>query len=141
MNQRDEARTPQLSYWWFGAWALVSAGLITGLLGALTIGIAVLPVSLAAAVLLALARRPVGHLTGLISGLGLPLLYIAYGNRHGPGMICTSTATGGSCTQEYSPWAWAVPGILLLATGVIIFLSLRSQSRRARPSVPERRGA
>lgn len=141
MNQRDEAGTPQLSYWWFGAWALVSAGLITGLLGALTIGIVVLPVSLAAAVLLVLARRPVGHLTGLISGLGFPLLFVAYENRHGPGMVCTSTATGGSCVQEYSPWAWAVPGILLLATGVIIFLSLSRQSRRERPSVPERRGA
>jgi hypothetical protein len=39
VNQLDEAGTPQLSYRWFGAWALVSAGLITGLLGALTIGI------------------------------------------------------------------------------------------------------
>jgi hypothetical protein len=141
VNQRDEAGTPQLSYRWFGAWALVSAGLITGLLGALTIGIVVLPVSLAAAVLLALAQRPAGHLTGLITGLGLPLLYVAYLNRQGPGMVCTSTATGGSCVQEYSPWAWAVPGMLLLATGVIIFLRLRRQSRCECPSVPERRAA
>jgi hypothetical protein len=140
VNERDAAGTTRLSYGWFGAWALAGAGLMTGLLGALTIGIVVLPVTLVA-VLLMLTRRPAGHLTGLVSGLGLPLLYVAYDNRGGPGTVCTSTATGGSCVQEFAPWAWAVPGLLLLATGAIIFLRLSHRTRRGRLSGSERRDA
>lgn len=141
MNDRDAAGASPLSYVCFGAWALVGAGLMTGFLGALTIGIFVLPVTLAAAALLSLVRRPAGHLTGLVSGLGLPLLYVAYLNRGGPGMVCTGTATSESCVQDYSPWAWAVPGLLPLATGIIIFLNLSRRTRRERRSGSERQGA
>jgi hypothetical protein len=41
---------------------------------------------------------------GLISSIGLPLLYVAFLNRDGPGTICSSDGNGGQqCMDEWSP--------------------------------------
>src|SRR5262249_28751858 len=91
------------SMWpWFCAWFLVGALASLGLLTALTIGIFLLPVALAAGVFLATRRGARGSragLAGLVSGLGVPLLYVAFLNREGPGNVCTTTATGQSCVD------------------------------------------
>lgn len=107
---------------WFIAWAAVGAGYAFGVLGALSIGVFVLAVTAVATVLL--ARRPQARvgLTGLVSGLGLPLLYVAFLNRAGPGTVCTKTATGGqSCTDEWSPWPWLLIGVALVVVGCVWF--------------------
>ena len=91
---------------WFLAGLAAGAGLAVSVLGALTIGIFVLPFAVALTVLLAV-RHPEG-LIGAISGLGLPLLFVAYLNRDGPGTVCTSVAGGSSCTDEWAPLPWAV---------------------------------
>jgi len=109
----------------FAAWFAVGAGLSLGILGAMSIGVFVLPVAVAAAVVLATRHRGGDGLIGLVSGLGVPLLYVAYLNRSGPGMICTANSAGGqSCTEEWSPWPWAVLGAVLLLGGVVLYLSL-----------------
>ena len=60
-------------------------------------------------------------LPGLISGLSLPLFYVAFLNRSGPGTVCTSTATSQSCVDEWSPWPWLAIGIVLLVSGCVWF--------------------
>jgi hypothetical protein len=110
------------SYGSFVAWMGVGAGTCLALLTALTIG----PVLLVAVVvaLVVLIRRPGGvgeGVNGVVSGVGVVLLAIAYLNRHGPGEYCETSATEQRCTSEWSPWPWLVVGLLLLAGGVLLF--------------------
>jgi hypothetical protein len=108
-------------------WAAVGAGAITAVLTMLTIGLFVL---LATAALAAVLARYAGRrflAPGLLAGAGLMPLYVGYLNRGGPGMVCTTTRTGGSCVQEWSPWPWVAAGLCLVAAGVAVgVLSRRS---------------
>ncbi len=103
---------------WFGAWALVGGGAAFALLGALTIGVFILPVVLFAAFLLSRVREARLALLGLVSGLGLPLFYVAWLNRAGPGTVCHAIHGGTQCDQESSPWPWLVVGIILVIAGL-----------------------
>ena len=107
---------------WFAAGLVAGAALALGLLGALSIGIFVLPLAVALTVFLAI-RHPEG-LIGAISGLGLPLLYVAYLNRDGPGTVCTTSAGGTSCADEWAPLPWALAGLVLVAAGVVVFATV-----------------
>jgi hypothetical protein len=117
------------SMWpWFCAWFLVGTLASLGVLTALTIGVFLLPIALVAAVFLVTRRgRRVG-LAGLVSGLGVPLLYVAFLNREGPGNVCTTTATGQSCVDEYSPWGWLAAGAVFLLAGIVLGLVLRRRA-------------
>ncbi len=107
---------------WFVIWLVLGAGWAFTLLSALSLGVFVLPFAVAGTVLVATRRRANRGLPGLISGLGLPLFYVAYLNRDGPRTVCTALQHGGqSCTDEGSPWPWTVVGVALLLVGVAIF--------------------
>ena len=106
---------------WFIAWMLTGAGYALGLLGALTIGPYVLVITVGATILLATRARSLVGLPGLLSGLSLPLFYVAFLNRSGPGTICTTTATSQSCVDEWSPWPWLVIAVVLLVSGCVWF--------------------
>ena len=87
----------------------------------------------AVALAIALTRWPRARnrtAAGLLSGLGLVPLFVAYLNRGGPGTVCVSTATSQSCTQEWSPWPWAGAGLALVTAGFVIFLMLRRREAR-----------
>ncbi len=101
-------------------WAVVGAGGVLGLLTALTIGIFVLPATIALAAILVWRRQLRLAGPGVLTGLGILPCYIAYLNRGGPGTICTTTATGGSCTQEWSPWPWLGVGLCLTVAGAVL---------------------
>ena len=94
-----------LRWVWFTAWLIIGAGYALSLLGAASIGLLVLPLPVLATILLARRQHASSGLPGLISGLGIPLLYVAYLNRAGPGTICTTITGGGQeCAGEWSPW-------------------------------------
>ncbi|MFR0355063.1 hypothetical protein [Streptomyces sediminimaris] len=122
------------SVWpWFCAWFLVGGLASLGLLSVLTVGVFLLPVALAAAVFLATRRGCRTGLAGLVSGLGVPLLYVAYLNRGGPGNVCTTTTAGQSCVDEYSPWGWLAAGAVLLLAGMALGLVVRRRRRLGLP--------
>ena len=124
-------RSTAVPIWPFFLWMLAGAGLVLGLLGILTIGILVLPVAVALAIVLTRWPRTRNRTAaGLLSGLGLVPLFVAYLNRAGPGTVCVSTATSQSCTQEWSPWPWASAGLALVTAGFVIFLTLRRREAR-----------
>lgn len=106
---------------WFCAWALVGAGYAFGVLSLLTIGVYVLTLSLVATIVLARSSVRRAGAVGVVAGLGLPLLYVAYLNRGGPGTVCTSTATETSCVDAMSPWPWTIVGVCLLLAGILVF--------------------
>jgi hypothetical protein len=116
---------------WFIAWMLIGAGYALGILGALSIGRYVLVITVAVTAVIATRTGSSVGLPGLISGLSLPLFYVAFLNRSGPGTVCTSTATSQACVDEWSPWPWLVIGIMLLVSGCVWFR--RSRTRRRQP--------
>lgn len=103
----------------FAAWALVGVAVAFGVLGLLTIGAFIL---MGAAVLGALVWRGFGRcgLAGLVSGLGVPLLYVAALNWQGPGEHCTRDGNSVSCVDMWSPWPWLLIGVGLVLGGVVL---------------------
>ncbi len=116
---------------WFLAWFAAGVLAVFTLLGAFTIGLFVLPISIAVIAFLASRRGAVVGIAGLISGLGLPLLYVGFLNRHGPGVVCVRTNEGGSCTQELSPWPWVLLGVALVVVGLGVFVFTERQRSTA----------
>jgi hypothetical protein len=114
-------------------------GVALGFLTGMTIGpLFVLPATaLTAAVMVGVLRHhALDGIAGLVSGLGLPVLYVAFLNRDGPGDVCRTFADGGqSCRQEWSPWPWLAIGAGLVIGGALLFAWTRP---RALPAPPRR---
>ena len=107
---------------WFWAWVTVGA---LGALGAISLGLIALAPALLIATLISMNEKAGQPAFGLVSGAGLPLLFVAYLNREGPGITCYRTASSAGCDQHLNPLPWLVIGLLLLAAGCI------AQARRA----------
>ena len=58
---------------------------------------------------------------GLLTGAALPVLYVAWLNRNGPGEVCTRTATSESCGDEWSPWPFVALALVLVVAGLATF--------------------
>ncbi|MFF7646309.1 hypothetical protein [Streptomyces canus] len=104
---------------WFLGWLLVGACGGIGLAAILTVGAAFVVLAAVAAVLL-LRKGPRRAVVGAVSGPALPLFYLAYLNRGGPGEVCHAVTAGQSCTEEYTPVPFLVAGALLLAAGIVV---------------------
>jgi hypothetical protein len=126
--------TARSGWLFFVAWLAVGASFALALLAALSFGVFVAPFSIAATIFLATRRPPAATLLGLLSGLGVPLLYVALRNRSGPGTVCTATATGEACVEQSNPWVWLAAGVLLITAGLVAFL-LVNRSRDRQPSM------
>ncbi|MFB0620019.1 hypothetical protein [Streptomyces sp. AGS-58] len=122
----EERHAPE--WGWFLAWLAVGGCLALGLAALLSVGVVLVVLAAAAAVFL--FRR--GHrsaVVGSLAGLALPLFYLAYLNRGGPGDVCHTTASGQTCTDEYAPVPFLVAGALLFAAGFLAFLVLDRRHR------------
>ena len=131
--------TKHQSWGWFGTWLLVGAAYAVGLVGILTVGVFVLPVAIIGTVLLARLPASLRGVPGLVAGLGLPLLYVAYLNRGYGGPACHTSGSAAAhtlayqCTQALDPWPWLTAGLVLIAASIVVFVV------RSRPSVRGRR--
>ncbi len=109
----------------FIIWMLVGSAWAMVIVGAFSIGIVFIPVAAIATVFL--VRKPASRrgIPGLFGGLALPLFYVAYLNRSGPGMVCATTQSPSgfseSCGSEGNPCIWLLTGLVLLGVGVAIF--------------------
>jgi hypothetical protein len=63
---------------------------------------------------------------GLMTGVGVPLLYVGFLHRRGPGTICWHSATTAGCDEYLNPWPWLILGTVLVVLGLI------AQARRMR---------
>jgi hypothetical protein len=125
----DMSKDDSAARWgWFLAWLLVGACGGIGVAAILTVG--VLFVLLAAAVAVFLLRKgPRGAVVGGVSGLALPLCYLAYLNRSGPGDVCRSVAGGQTCVEEYAPVPFLLVGLLLVAAGLVVHAATGRRTR------------
>lgn len=55
---------------------------------------------------------------GLLTGVGVLLLYVVWVQRAGSGTTCWKTATASGCDQHLNPLPWLIAGIAL-AGGVV----------------------
>jgi hypothetical protein len=111
----------------FAWWCVAGAGGCFGVLSLLTVGPFVLLGTLFLCGWL-LSRFNFGWaMGGLLSGAALPLLYVAWLNRDGPGEVCTRTATSESCGDESSPWPWVAVAIVLLLSGFVVLARRRRE--------------
>lgn len=122
---------PAVGWVWFAGWLALGACAGVGLAAILTVGIALLvPAAVGAGVLL--WKGPRNAVVGLLAGLAVPLFYIAYLNRDGPGNVCRTVAGGQSCTDEYTPIPFLVAGVVLAVAGFLLFVVLGRKSRTSR---------
>jgi hypothetical protein len=119
----------------FAIWMLVGGAYAMVIAGAFTIGIFFIPIAIIATIFLVRGPSSRQGTPGLIAGLALPVLYVAYLNRSGPGYVCTtSPGTDGSvtsCGSQYNPWLLLAAGMALLGVGIGVFI-ITSRSKKGR---------
>lgn len=109
---------------WFWAWAGVGAlGMLSLDLGPL----AFLPALVLGGLVATRGDASYGSAFGVLTGAGLPLLFVAYVQRDGPGTTCYRTAVATGCAQHLNPVPWLVVGITLVLAGL---LTQKHRSRR-----------
>ena len=109
----------------FVGWCVAGAGLCLGVLTLLSIGPFVLLGTLFLCGWLLSVFKLGWGMGGLLSGAALPLLYVAWLNRDGPGEVCTSTATTRTCGDESSPWPLVAAAVVLIIAGVVVLTRRR----------------
>ncbi len=118
--------------WKYGWWLLVGALFGLGIASLLTIGVFLLPVAIilaAVGALMPTLRN--SSAVAILAGIALPLLYIAWLNRAGPGTVCKASASEVSCFDTWSPWPFVVvPAVLVVAAIVFARVALRIVSPR-----------
>ena len=115
----------------FAAWAGCGASAAFIFVGAFAVGpVAILPTILFAILATRLGGNNVSAV-GVAAGVGVWGFVLGWLNRDGPGEVCTTTATGGGCTQEWAPWPFWVTGSVLVAASVAVFVYVSGRSRRA----------
>ena len=117
---------------WLLAWTAVGAGLG---LGVSALGVFAVPLALLATVLLLMRHHAGRPALGVLIGIGLLSLYVAYVQRKGPGTVTWHTATASGTDTYLDPRPWLIGGILLVAVGAAGFLWHRrvSGGEEARP--------
>jgi hypothetical protein len=56
---------------------------------------------------------------GVLTGAGIPLLFVAWVQRDGLGTTCWRTATNAGCEQHLNPLPWLAVGMALFVGGVV----------------------
>jgi hypothetical protein len=128
---RDDGSDRAVGWGWFLAWLLVGACAGIGLAAILTVGVVFVVLAAVAAVFL-LRTGPGRAVVGGVSGVALPLFYLAYLNRGGPGEVCHAVPGGQSCTDEYMPVPFLVAGALVLLAGCAIHVMTGRRGRADR---------
>jgi uncharacterized membrane protein YidH (DUF202 family) len=104
---------------WFVAWVGVGIGFA---LGVSALGFIAVPLALAVTALLVVFRHADRSALGILVGIGLLSLYVAYVQRKGPGTVYWHTSAASGADQYLDPRPWLVAGIALVVFGVAAFL-------------------
>jgi hypothetical protein len=117
MPHRLLAARSSLVDWTFWVWAVVGVGygFAISVMGLFTVPAAVL-------LTIILATQPEFRRTawGVLIGIGVPFLLVAYLNREGPGTVCHSIdgGRGTQCDDLSDPRKWLLLGLALVLAGL-----------------------
>lgn len=114
-DMRSAATRTRTDWSWFLVWLLLGAA---AALGAVSLGPLLLVPVAVVGVLLASRPEARGSAFGLLSGVGVLLVYVAWVQREGPGTTCWQTATASGCDQHLDPLPWLVAGTVLFVVGL-----------------------
>ena len=106
---------------WFAVWLAVGVALAFSAVAVLSFGLFVFPFAAAAVVLLIVRHHVDRSAWGLLCGIGLLSLYVAYVQRKGPGTVSWHTATASGTDTYLDPRPWLVAGLLLIVVGIAAF--------------------
>lgn len=114
-----------------GMWSMLAwlvAGSVIAFFGMslMTVGLPVLAIAIVAAAL----RNWKWDLPGLLAGVSLPVLWVAWKNRGGPGNECITTPSVSGCGELLDPMPWLVFGVAVLAFAAATWM----YGRRHRPA-------
>jgi hypothetical protein len=101
---------------WFLVWVVIGVGVAVGVV---SLGLLTLVPSLCLAAVVAASPTARRSAFGLVVGLGVLLLFVAYVQRQGPGTTCWRTATSSGCDQHLDPRPWLVAGLTMIALGFV----------------------
>jgi hypothetical protein len=102
----------------FWLWAVVGVGFGFGIS---VVGLVTIPASALASIFLLSRPGLRASVYGVLVGIGIPLLAVAYMNREGPGTACHSFhgGRGVQCDDLYDPRKWAAVGLAFVAAGLL----------------------
>lgn len=111
-------------------WLVGGAALGFGFASLPSIGMLVLPVGVIILVAAGIVTRGQGWPL-MLAGTALPLLWVAWLQRRGPGWVTYETDTGGGGSELLDPVPWLLTGLgLLLLAGVFLLLTGWLETRR-----------
>jgi uncharacterized membrane protein YedE/YeeE len=118
MPHRLQAARSSFRDWAFWLWALVGVGFGFGIS---VVGIFTVPASALASIFLLSRPRLRASAYGVLVGIGVPFLIVAFLNREGPGTVCHSIdgGRGMQCDDLYDPRKWAAVGLVCVVAGLL----------------------
>jgi hypothetical protein len=131
MRHRLQAARSSLGDWAFWLWAVVGVGFGFAIS---VIGLFTVPAATLLTILLLTRKRSRQSAYGILVGIGVPLLVVAYLNREGPGTVCHSIdgGRGTQCDDLYDPRKWAAVGLAFVLAGLLA--QILASGRRLAPS-------
>ena len=115
----EQRHAPRTQLPWFLAWAAVGVGFG---LAVSVLGVFAVPLALLATALLIILHHADRSAFGLLVGMGLLSLYVAYVQRKGPGTVTWHTATASGSQEYLDPRPWLAAGIVLVAAGIAAYI-------------------
>jgi hypothetical protein len=88
-------------------------------LGFVSLGVLVLAPVAAIGALMASSPEIRRSAFGLLTGVGVLLLYVAWVQRAGPGTTCWQTGTASGCDEHLNPLPWLLAGIAAFVGGIV----------------------
>jgi hypothetical protein len=118
---------------WFGAWLAVGAALTFSFLTGFSIGLFVLPFALVLLTIVATRSPRLPEALGLVSGIGVTLLLVAFANRDyeacpANGVHLAPGQQSFSC-GGWDPHPWLYLGIAVTAAGAVAYFAASRASR------------
>lgn len=113
-------------------WFVVIVLGVLSLAAVVSVGLFILPLAIAGAILLlARPRRAIGAAV-LLGAVGAGPLILAYFNRPGPGHVCRTDSEGVACGDYLNPWPWLALGLALwVAAAIVLVVAARRSSNAA----------
>jgi hypothetical protein len=128
LNASRSARRPRWPAVGVGLWAVNGAMYGFAVASLPSIGLWLVAPAVLLTLILARSARTSEAWPAVIAGPAVPLVWLAYLNRSGPGTVCRGTATAQSCTEQYAPAPFLIAAAVMVLVSALLFVRARRRS-------------